>query len=90
MQNIDTSYGGSMKKYLTAILIALTVLSLTSCRESNSTVNGNNTPADMRNAAANIKDDIERGVDDVTDGTIVDTDRNYNVDNYTANGTEMK
>ena len=79
-----------MKRILTALLFTLAVLTLTSCRDGNNSVNGNNTPNDMRNAAANIKDDIERGIDDATDGTIVDTDRNYNVDNYTANGTEMK
>ena len=45
---------------------------------------------DVRDGVRDMTDGADRAADDITDGTIFDTDNNYNVDEYTANGTEMK
>ncbi len=79
-----------MKKYIITALAALTLLALASCGEDDTVNNGNRMADDARNGVRDMTDGVERAADDFTDDTMFDTDNNYNVDDYTANGDETK
>lgn len=82
-----------MKKYITAILAATLILSLASCGNNNDNGGsggsgagtGDSGASRMGNAATDIRDGIDNAATDMTDGTMFDTDKNYNVDDYTGN-----
>lgn len=78
-----------MKRAIITILAAMTVFSLASC-DDEMKKDAKRTADDVRDGVRDMTDGIERAADDFTEGTMFDTDKNYNVDEYTANGTEMK
>lgn len=79
-----------MKKYIITFLAALTLFSLVSCGEEDMRNDGSRIADDVRDGVRDMTDGAERAIDDAADGTMLDPDNNYNVDEYTANGTEMK
>ena len=78
-----------MKRAIITILAAMTVFSLASC-DDEMKKDAKRAADDVRDGVRDMTDGIERAADDFTEGTMFDTDKNYNVDEYTANGTEMK
>lgn len=82
-----------MKKCILILCTFCIMLMCVSCRNGNNTSDnkGNgNVAEDMKNTANDIAQDARQGINDITDGTVMDPDHNYNVDEYTANGTQMK
>ncbi len=79
-----------MKKYIITILAAITVFSLASCGDEDMRRDAGRAADDVRNGVRDMTEGVERAADDFTDGTMFDTDNNYNVDNYAANGDETK
>ena len=79
-----------MKKLAFAITAFIVLFTFASCGNNNGDTNGNTVSDDIGNAAEDVTDGIENGVEDITDGTMFDTNNNYNVDDYTANGTQTK
>ncbi len=79
-----------MKKYIITALAVLTLFTLASCGDDNSRNDTGRAADDFRNGVQDMTDGAERAADDFTDNTMFDTDQNYNVDEYTANGPETK
>lgn len=79
-----------MKKYILTAIAVLTLFSLASCDGNDLRKDSKRAMDDVKDGVRDMTDGADRAADDITDGTIFDTDNNYNVDEYTANGTEMK
>jgi len=84
-----------MKKLILALILGSCAVVFASCGNNGNDTNSNDTNGDtlgddMQNAVDDAARGIENGAQDITDGTMFDTDNNYNVDEYTANGTQTK
>lgn len=76
-------------KYIVAIIISalLALFALTSCGGQDAAMNNGSDTGVASRAKNDVMDDIERGIDDMTDGTIFDANGEHsNVDEYQANG----
>lgn len=76
-------------KYIVTIFISVMVVlcSLTSCGGQDAAMNNGSDTGVASRARNDVMDDIERGIDDITDGTVFDANGEHsNVDNYQANG----
>jgi hypothetical protein len=76
-------------KYIFTIIVSILFLavSLTSCGGNDAAMNNGSDTGVAGRVKNDVMDDIERGIDDVTDGTIFDANGDHsNVDEYQANG----
>lgn len=78
-----------MKKYIIVILAVTLLSALCSCGDQGRN-NGNTITNDMNRAANDIGQDVDRFANDMTNDTMFDTNNNYNVDRYQANGDETR
>ncbi|MBR3994385.1 MAG: hypothetical protein IKI97_03795 [Clostridia bacterium] len=78
-----------MKKYIIALLVATSIFALCSCGDTGRN-NGDTITNDINRAANDMGNSVDRFANDMTDDTVFDTDNNYNVDRYQANGDETR
>lgn len=88
MRNLRRERKCTMKYIgITILALLLAMGTLTSCGGQDASTNNGSDTGVSGTVDRDIMDDIERGIDDVTDGTVFDADGEHsNVDEYYENG----